>query len=109
MTRTVKDPDSNIENDPDFIAATSNGNVDPTKQVSMHELQKKLKDIFGLDLVFHQKDGQKPFGYSIIDHKSGKVFKGSEVLKMNELFEDFDLNPFSWIPECGYFIYPDNE
>ena len=51
------------------------------------ELQKKLKDIFGLDLVFHQKDGQKPFGYSIIDHKSGKVFKGSEVLKMNELFE----------------------
>lgn len=24
---------------------------------------------------------------------------------MNELFEDFDLNPFSWIPGCGYFVY----
>ena len=51
------------------------------------ELQKKLRDIFGLDMVFHHKDGQKPFVYSIIDHKSGKVFKGSEIMKMNELFE----------------------
>lgn len=51
------------------------------------ELQKKLKDIFGLDLVFHYKNENKPFGYSIIDHKSAKVYKGSDVLKMNELFE----------------------
>lgn len=51
------------------------------------ELQKKLKDIFGLDLVFHYKNEQKPFGYSIIDHKSAKVYKGSDVLKMNDLFE----------------------
>ncbi len=51
------------------------------------ELQKKLRDIFGLDIVFHHKEGQKPFGYSMIDHKSGKVFKGSEILKMNNLFE----------------------
>jgi len=37
---SLNDPDSNIENDPDFIAATSNS--DPTKEVSAHELQKKL-------------------------------------------------------------------
>jgi len=37
---SLNDPDSNIENDPDFIAATSNG--DPTKDVTAHELQKKL-------------------------------------------------------------------
>ncbi|MFC6268298.1 relaxase/mobilization nuclease domain-containing protein [Frigoriflavimonas asaccharolytica] len=51
------------------------------------ELQKKLKDIFGIDIVFHQKEGFEPFGYTLIDHKTGKVYKGSEVLKMNELFE----------------------
>ncbi|MFN3773457.1 relaxase/mobilization nuclease domain-containing protein [Cloacibacterium normanense] len=51
------------------------------------EVQKKLKDIFGLDLVFHNKGDASPFGYSIIDHKSRKVIKGSDVLKMNELFE----------------------
>jgi len=37
---SLNDPDSNIENDPDYIAATSNG--DPTREVSMHELQNKL-------------------------------------------------------------------
>ena len=51
------------------------------------EMQKKLRDIFGLDVVFHYKDGQKPFGYSLIDHKTGAVYKGSDIIKMNELFE----------------------
>lgn len=51
------------------------------------ELQKKLKEVFGIDVVFHHKEGQKPFGYSMIDHKSGKVFKGSDILKMNDLFD----------------------
>ena len=37
---SLNDPDSRIENDPDFIAATSKD--DPTKEVSVHELQKKL-------------------------------------------------------------------
>ena len=37
---SLNDPDSNIENDPDFIAATSNG--DPRHEISIHELQKKL-------------------------------------------------------------------
>ena len=38
---SLNDPDSNIENDPDFIAAISKG--DPANEVSVHELQKKLK------------------------------------------------------------------
>ena len=29
----------------------------------------------------------RPFGYSLIDHKTGSVYKGSDILKMNELFE----------------------
>ncbi|WP_317207252.1 relaxase/mobilization nuclease domain-containing protein [Chryseobacterium turcicum] len=51
------------------------------------ELQKKLKDVFGIDIVFHQKEGLKPFGYTLIDHKTDRVYKGSDILKMNELFE----------------------
>jgi RNA polymerase sigma-70 factor (ECF subfamily) len=39
---SLNDPDSNIANDPDFIAATSNGNGNPNREVSIHELQKKL-------------------------------------------------------------------
>lgn len=39
---SLNDPDSNIENDPDFIEATSKN--EPTKEISIHELQKKLND-----------------------------------------------------------------
>ncbi len=51
------------------------------------ELQNKLREKFGLDVVFHHKDGQKPFGYSVIDHKTGTVYKGSDLLKMDTVFE----------------------
>ncbi|GGP06294.1 hypothetical protein GCM10010992_25930 [Cloacibacterium rupense] len=51
------------------------------------ELQKKLKDVFGIDLVFHHKDELHPFGYTLIDHKTETIYKGSEILKMNNLFE----------------------
>ena len=51
------------------------------------ELQKKLRDVFGIDIVFHHKDDKQPFGYTLIDHKTGAVYKGSEILKMNEIFE----------------------
>lgn len=51
------------------------------------ELQHKLRQLFGIDIVFHHKDNHQPFGYSLIDHKSQRVYKGSEVLKMSELFE----------------------
>ncbi|KFF01317.1 mobilization protein [Chryseobacterium formosense] len=51
------------------------------------EIQKKLKDVFGVDLVFHHKDKNQPFGYTVIDHKTGAVYKGSEIMKMKELFE----------------------
>ena len=39
------------------------------------ELQHKMREMFGIDIVFHHKDGQQPFGYSLIDHKTQKVFK----------------------------------
>ncbi|KUJ50056.1 relaxase/mobilization nuclease domain-containing protein [Chryseobacterium sp. JAH] len=51
------------------------------------ELQKKLRDVFGIDIVFHHKDEYQPFGYTLIDHKTGTVYKGSELMKMSELFE----------------------
>ena len=34
------------------------------------ELQKKLRDVFGIDVIFHHKDELHPFGYTLIDHKT---------------------------------------
>ena len=50
------------------------------------ELRQLMHEKFGIDLVFHgSKD--KPYGYTIIDHKTKTVFKGSEVLKLSELLQ----------------------
>ena len=51
------------------------------------ELQKKLREVFGIDVIFHHKDELHPFGYTLIDHKTGTIYKGSEILKMNDLFD----------------------
>ena len=51
------------------------------------ELQNTMRKQFGIEIVFHHKDHHQPFGYTLIDHKSGKVYKGSEILAMNQLFE----------------------
>jgi hypothetical protein len=46
------------------------------------EFQQKLLKTFGLEIVFHSKGDKTPFGYSVIDHKSKAVLKGSELMKM---------------------------
>ncbi len=51
------------------------------------ELQKKLREMFGIDIVFHCRDDQQPFGCTVIDHKNEAVYKGSEIFRMNEIFE----------------------
>lgn len=62
--------------------------VENGKQSSFHsELQKHLKDKFGIEIVFSYKDDKTPFGYTLIDNKTSQVFKGSDVMKMNELFD----------------------
>ncbi|MCC8407719.1 relaxase/mobilization nuclease domain-containing protein [Mucilaginibacter sp. UR6-1] len=44
-----------------------------------------LKENYRIELIFHSAEGQKPYGYSIIDHGAKMVFKGSEVLPLKEL------------------------
>ncbi|WP_317224473.1 relaxase/mobilization nuclease domain-containing protein [Chryseobacterium sp. Y16C] len=91
------------------------------------ELQKKLRDLFGIDIVFHHKDDKKPFGYTLIDRKTGAVYKGSEIVKMGDLFEftsaSMDKRLFEQLKDYGIpnaetknillkylkAIYPENE
>ena len=51
------------------------------------ELQEKLRQIFGIDIVFHFKDDKQPFGYTLIDNKNQQVYKGSEIVKMKDIFD----------------------
>ena len=46
-----------------------------------------MKDKFGIVLVFHRKHvDDKPYGYTIVDHPQKNVFKGSQVLRLSELY-----------------------
>lgn len=50
------------------------------------EFQYNLRKTFGLEIVFNKKDDKTPFGYTVLDHKNNTVWKGSELMKMKELF-----------------------
>jgi len=39
----------------------------------------------GVEIVFHSAEGKLPYGYTIIDHSSQQVFKGSEVMALKEM------------------------
>lgn len=50
------------------------------------ELQQKMREMFGFDIIFYFKDKKEPFGFTLIDHKAKEVFKGSDIIKMDKLF-----------------------
>lgn len=58
---------------------------------NQEELRKLMHAKFGVDLVFHGKGVGgtefKPYGYTVVDHRSKTVFKGSDVLPLKQLLE----------------------
>ncbi len=44
-----------------------------------------LKSAFGIELIFHEKNGQPPYGYSVIDHSGKAVYKGGEIMVLQTL------------------------
>lgn len=54
--------------------------------LTQNELSSVLHTKFGIEVVFHKADGHdKPYGYSLIDHKERTVYKGGEIMNMDKL------------------------
>ena len=67
-----------------------------TMCINQQELKELMKKKFGIDLIFHGKGlgnkENKPYGYTVVDHKAKMVFKGSEVLALKQVLEFLPLN-----------------
>jgi hypothetical protein len=50
-------------------------------------LSEKLSSSFGLEFVFHFKGDKFPYGYSILDHSRKQVFKGGDIMSLNQFIE----------------------
>lgn len=50
-------------------------------------LSEKLSSSFGLEFVFHFKGDKLPYGYSILDHSRKRVFKGGDIMSLNQFIE----------------------
>lgn len=44
-----------------------------------------FKNEMNIDIIFHSKNGLTPYGYSVVDHKDGNVFKGGEIMPLGEM------------------------
>jgi Relaxase/Mobilisation nuclease domain len=62
-------------------------NLFTDRRKSSDDFTRYLKNHLNLELVFFKGTHAKPYGYSIIDHREKIVFKGSDIMKMEKLFE----------------------
>ncbi|AYL95313.1 relaxase/mobilization nuclease domain-containing protein [Mucilaginibacter celer] len=54
-----------------------------------HEMDfiRVMKEAYNVEFIFHSSQGQKPYGYTVIDHHTRQVFKGSEILSLKLLLD----------------------
>ena len=82
-------------------AAVYSTSLNKERTAYASEFSARLKEKFGIDLVFHASGDKPPYGYTIIDHATKTVFKGGEIMPLKELLavrqvkSYFDDNGFS--------------
>lgn len=58
------------------------------------KLAEVLADKFGLQILFHGKEDLPPYGYSILDHAKGMVFKGGDIMPLADFIrKELCLSP----------------
>jgi|GEM_PF-4497035 len=61
------------------------GGADKIKHGYTCDLAEEFHRRFGIQLIFHGAPGKAPYGYSILDHAYGNVFKGGEIMDLKNL------------------------
>ena len=74
--------------DKDLQDAAFLGGTDTTSKLEI--ISRLIGKRSGAELVFHAKDERQPYGYTIIDHASKSVLKGSEVMPIREIMKSIE-------------------
>lgn len=62
-----------------------------SETLNKEEFTKAIKDKMGAQIIFHMaEDKEKPYGFTVIDNLNKQAFKGSQILKIDQLIERFD-------------------
>ncbi|MNL21113.1 hypothetical protein D3C87_1423880 [compost metagenome] len=67
------------------------GGLHQQKASYTSELAEFLKQNFGIQLIFHGNTGKQPYGYTVLDHAKGNVFKGGELMDIKMLTADLSI------------------
>ena len=49
------------------------------------EFAEFLRKMFGMEIIFHGKNGKPPYGYTLIDHAKRAVYKGGEIMVLKDI------------------------
>ncbi|MEC3879092.1 MULTISPECIES: relaxase/mobilization nuclease domain-containing protein [Parapedobacter] len=52
-----------------------------------------LSGKFGVQIIFHGKDGKPPYGYTVIDHSRKMVYKGKDLMPLAEFIRSSEDSP----------------
>lgn len=52
-----------------------------------------LSDKFGVQIIFHGKDGKPPYGYTVIDHSRKIVYNGKDLMPLAEFIAPSEDRP----------------
>lgn len=81
----------------DFLEA---GSTRDRLEAFAHFVRKRT----GAELVFHSKEERPPYGYTIIDHASRCIMKGSEVMKLQHILNRLELSDPAMNEKQGFRV-----
>jgi len=75
------------------VPAPLHGNRPSAPSGYTSEMARMLSAKFGVQVLFHGKEGKPPYGYTVIDHSRKMVYKGKDLMPLAEFIRPLEDHP----------------
>ena len=69
------------------------GDRPPLSSGYTSNMARMLSEKFGVQIIFHGKEGKPPYGYTLIDHSRKMVYKGKDLMPLAEFIRSEKNSP----------------